>query len=151
MSNGKYFVGMLGEAIIKIVIVALAVVVVYRGASSAYDFGYRVFADEPVSQSGGRTITVAITEDQSVQDIGNMLEEKGLIKDAKLFYVQELLSAYHDEIVPGIYDLSTAMKAEEILQTISPKTDASTTETDLNQDSIATDSVSVTEDTDDNQ
>ena len=36
-----------------------------------------------------------------------MLEEKGLISDYRLFVVQELLSAQHDKIKPGIYDLST--------------------------------------------
>jgi len=45
-----------------------------------------------------------------------MLEEKGLISDYRLFVVQELLSAQHDKIKPGIYDLSTDMKAEEMLE-----------------------------------
>ena len=48
-----------------------------------------------------------------------MLEEKGLIEDAKLFVVQELLSAYHGEILPGIYDLSTDMTAEQMLAIMS--------------------------------
>ena len=48
-----------------------------------------------------------------------MLEEKGLIKDADLFIVQERLSSYHDKIQPGIYDLSTGMTASEMLQIMS--------------------------------
>lgn len=68
-----------------------------------------------MSISGGRTITVGISDGMSINDIAQMLEEKGLIEDAKLFIVQELLSAYHGEIAPGIYDLSTAMTAQEML------------------------------------
>lgn len=104
------------EIIIKVVVLTAAGVFIFRFATQAYDFGYRVFADEPVSIAGGRTITVGIAESASVKDIGEMLEEKGLIEDARLFVVQELLSAYHGEIIPGIYDLSTDMTAAQMLE-----------------------------------
>ena len=68
---------------------------------------------------GGRTITVGIAEDADIKDIAEMLEEKGLIEDANLFVVQELLSAYHGEIIPGIYDLSSNMTAMEMLEIMS--------------------------------
>ena len=117
--NAKYLVITVVETIIKVVVIAAVIVFVFRGATKAYDFGYRVFADEPVSVSGGRTITVGIAEGASVKESAQMLEEKGLIEDAKLFVVQELLSAYHGEILPGIYDLSTDMTAEQMLAIMS--------------------------------
>ena len=115
----KYLIGAVVETIIKVVVLAAVIVFVLRASTTAYDFGYRVFADEPVSVTGGRTITVGISEEADIKDIAAMLEEKGLIADANLFMVQELLSAYHGEIVPGIYDLSTAMTAEEMLSIMS--------------------------------
>ncbi len=118
-----YLIGAAVETIIKVVVVAAIVILIFRGATKAYDFGYKVFADEPVSLSGGRTITVGISENMTITDIAQMLEEKGLIEDAKLFVVQELLSAYHGEIVPGIYDLSTTMKAEEMLEIMATPTE----------------------------
>ena len=48
-------------------------------------------------------------------DIGKNLQEKGLIRDANLFFVQELLSENHGKINPGIYDLNTSMKSDEML------------------------------------
>lgn len=48
-----------------------------------------------------------------------MLEERGLIRDANLFVIQELLSENHGKIQSGIYDLSTAMTAEEMLNVMS--------------------------------
>lgn len=117
--NVRYLIVTVVETIIKVVILAVVVVFVMRGATKAYDFGYRVFADEPVSVSGGRTITVGIAENAELKDIAEMLEEKGLIEDANLFMVQELLSAYHGEILPGIYDLSTDMTAAEMLEIMS--------------------------------
>lgn len=115
----KYLIGAVVETIIKVVVLAAIVMFVLKTSTAAYDFGYRVFADEPVSKTGGRTITVGIAEDADVKDIAAMLEEKGLIADADLFVVQEFLSAYHGEIIPGIYDLSTNMTAEQMLSVMS--------------------------------
>lgn len=114
-----HLVGAAVETIIKVVVLAVIVMFALRGAAEAYDFGYRVFADEPVSVSGGRTITVGVSQGMEVTDIAQMLEEKGLIEDAKLFVVQELLSAYHGELLPGIYDLSTDMTAAQMMEIMS--------------------------------
>lgn len=117
--KAKYLIGTVIETIIKVVVLAAIVMFVLRASTTAYDFGYRVFADKPMSATEGRTITVGIAEDADIKDIAAMLEEKGLIADADLFVVQELLSAYHGEIIPGIYDLSTAMTSEEMLSVMS--------------------------------
>ena len=128
--NGKYLVGAVIEAVIKVIVIAVVVMFVFRTATTAYDFGYKVFADKAVSVSGGSTVTVVIAESASVKDIAQMLEEKGLIEDARLFVVQELLSAYHGEILPGIYDLSTSMTAEEMLAVMSTPAEESKEEDD---------------------
>lgn len=112
-------VGTIFETVIKVVLLIYAVTLIFRGASKAYDFGYRVFADEPMTALGGKTITVGITEDMTVEQIAQMLEEKGLIEDAKLFRVQELLSAKHGKLKPGIYDLATTMTAAEMMEIMS--------------------------------
>lgn len=122
--NVKYLIGAVIEAIIKVVVVAAIVMFVLRTSTEAYNFGYKVFADEPVSASGGRTITVGIAENADVEDIAEMLEEKGLIEDARLFIMQEFLSAYHKKIKPGIYDLNTSMTAEEMLSVMSTSQEA---------------------------
>lgn len=118
-----YLIASAVEMIVKVVILAAVVMFVFRGATQAYNFGYKVFADEPMSISGGRTITIGISDGMSINDIAQMLEDKGLIEDAKLFVVQELLSAYHGEIIPGIYDLSTAMTAQEMLAVMAAPTE----------------------------
>lgn len=117
--NVKYLIGTVIETVVKIVILAVVIVFVFRAATQAYDFGYKVFADEPMSISGGRTITIGVAENASIKDIAEMLQEKGLIEDAQLFVVQELLSAYHNKIIPGIYDLGTDMTAEQMLEIMS--------------------------------
>lgn len=112
----KQLIGSIIETCIKIVAAVVIVMFVYNTAVKAYDYGYRVFAEEPVTYGEGRTISIYVESDDSVKDIGKNLQEKGLIRDANLFYIQELLSEYHGMIMPGIYDLNTSMKTEEMLE-----------------------------------
>ena len=117
--SAKQIVGSTIEMIIKIVVFAFIIMFLYKAAVTAYDYGYRVFAEEPVSEGEGRIISVYVEENDSVSDIGQMLEEKGLIRDGRLFMIQELLSEHHGKIQPGIYDLNTAMTSQEMLAVMS--------------------------------
>lgn len=112
-------IGSILETIIKIAIFIFLGVLIYRGALIAYDYGYRVFTEAPVSVGEGRIISIEVKPDMSSRDLGDMLQQKGLIRDSKIFYLQELLSEYHGKEAPGIYDLSTAMTAEEMLAVMS--------------------------------
>lgn len=88
---------------------------VYKMCIKTYDFGYRIFAEEPMSPPPGYTTSVAIVDGKSVMEIGQILEDRGLIRDAYIFYLQELVSDYHGQLVPGVYELSTAMTPEEMM------------------------------------
>ena len=123
--NIKEILGTTVQIIVKVAIFAIIIMYVFRAAVAAYDYGYRVFTEEAVSTGEGRIISVSIEGSQSVLDVGNMLQEKGLIRDGKLFVIQELLSENHVNIQPGVYDLSTSMTAQEMLEVIAvkPETD----------------------------
>ena len=116
--NAKQLFGAVSAMIIKIALAAVVIVAVFRLAVYAYDFGYQVFADIPVSEGEGRIVSVVISEGQSSRDLAKMLEQKGLINDANAFYVFERLSDYKDLLQPGTYELSTSMKAEEMLEIV---------------------------------
>lgn len=111
----KEVVGSTLELIVKIVALVFAATYIIKASASAYDYGYRIFTEKPVSLGEGRTISVSVADPVSVMEVGEMLEERGLIRDAKLFLLQELLSENHGKLQPGIYDLSTAMTAEEMM------------------------------------
>lgn len=112
-------IGSAVELIIKIAAFVFIVMFVFKTAVKAYDYGYRVFAEEPVTVGEGRTISIYVEDTASVKEIGQMLQEKGLIRDANLFVIQELVSENHDKIQPGIYDLNTSMTSEEMLSVMS--------------------------------
>ena len=63
----------------------------------------------------GEDVTVVIKDGASVYQIGKILKSKGLIKDAKVFVVQESLSNYKDKLQSGTYILNTSMTTDEML------------------------------------
>ncbi|MBQ7766558.1 MAG: endolytic transglycosylase MltG [Lachnospiraceae bacterium] len=107
------------KSIFKIALALAVVLLVYNLGMKAYDFGYRIFAEEPVELGTGRTVSVSIVEGKTVSEIGEILEEKGLIRDAKLFYFQEMFSEYKGELKPGVYELSTGMTPYEMMEIMS--------------------------------
>lgn len=107
------------KSIFKIALTLAVVLLIYNLGLKAYDFGYRIFAEEPVELGTGRMVSVSIVEGKSVSEIGEILEEKGLIRDAKLFYLQEMFSEYKGELKPGVYELSTGMTPYEMMEIMS--------------------------------
>lgn len=114
MKTGS-MIGAVCGAILRVAVVVFAVYAIYRGATMCYDYGYRIFTEPAISSGEGRTVTVAITAEMSASDIGNLLESKGLVRDARLFTLQYYLSEYRADVKPGIFDLSTAMTAEDMM------------------------------------
>lgn len=126
--NLKYVVAATAQIIIKLVLFAFIIMYILRAAMAAYDYGYRVFTEPPMTFGDGRIISVYVEDGSSALDVGEMLQDKGLIRDGRLFMIQELLSEYHDKIQPGVYDLNTNMTAQEMLEVIAqePETDEET-------------------------
>ena len=77
--------------VLRIVVVAVIAMLIYKGATMAYDYGYRVFAEEPVDAAPGIDMDVVVEEGMGPKEIGALLESKGLIKDGTLFYLQNIL------------------------------------------------------------
>lgn len=116
-------------AILKVVFAVIVVYLVYTGASTCYDYGYRIFTEPAISSGEGHKITVTLTSDMSATEIGTALQEKGLVRDGRLFALQYLLSEYKKEWKPGTYELSTAMTAEEMMAVMAGQNEEETPET----------------------
>lgn len=119
--------GKTSKIVIKIVdisfsmlIMLILVVVLYKAGEKSYDFGYRVFMETAVAAvEDGEDKLVQVTGNMGAKEIGDLLEEKGLIRDSNLFVVQLKLSAYSKKIKEGTYTLSTAMTPKEMMQVMS--------------------------------
>ncbi len=91
----------------------------YQLGLDSYSYGYRVFAEPAVTSGKGTDRLVQLTEFMSDSDIGKVLEEKGLVRDNRLFVLQLKLYGYGGRLVPGFYTLNTSMTAQEMMQVMS--------------------------------
>lgn len=121
--NSKEVVISVFSTVFKIVLAIIIVMLVYKWSLSAYDYGQRVFNEPPMTAGSGRTVTVIVAQGDDVRKISEMLEKKGLIRDAFLFRLQESLSAYKGKLLPGTYELSTSMTAEEMMEIMASETE----------------------------
>lgn len=102
--------------------IMVALIILYGTVSVAvvaYDFGYRVFTEAPMDEDAGKRVRVTIEPGMSSKEIGEVLEENGLIRDANLFVLQMKLSIYDGKILPGEYILNTSMTAKEMMAVMS--------------------------------
>jgi len=113
----------LAGTIVRVALVILAAIFIMKIAGKAYDFGYRIFAEEPMSAAPGRDINVTVSSGDSQKEIIQMLEDKGIIRDRLLFTVQKKFSLYKSDIEPGTYTLNTSMTTDEILEVLVGKED----------------------------
>lgn len=102
----------------RFLITVIMLLMVYQFAVEANSFGYNVFADIPMDLSPGYTKKVTISEGTSEWELAQSLQQEGIVEDAKVFYVQLILSENKENWKPGIYDLNTSMHAEEIIATL---------------------------------
>ena len=89
---------------------------IYYFAVSAYQYGVRIYGEPAISEEPGTEINVTITDGMDFKGIAKQLYEKGLVREERLFYIQERLSNYsEDGFVAGDYVLSTAMTPDEMM------------------------------------
>lgn len=106
-------------AILKLFVLVLVVSAFIYAGKKAYTFGYRVFAEEAMSDPPGKKVVVTITDDISVDDLAQLLKSKRLIRDEKVFWVQYQLSEYRGKLKGGNYILNTSQTAAEMLEELS--------------------------------
>ena len=119
MGNVKYKVGkagvVLAGGVFRVALYVCVAMFIFWAGKTTYQFGYDVFNQQAMSPGDGQEVTVVIPERATVYQIGEILEAKGLIEDAKVFYVQEKLSNYKGQLKSGTYLLSTAYTPTRIM------------------------------------
>lgn len=102
--------------VVKVLLVIVLAYLIASWGKKAYDFGYGIFSQEAVSLPPGKDVAVTVSEGMSGQELGQLLENKGLVKDANVFYIQFLLSKEKEKLMAGSYLLNTSQTAEEMLK-----------------------------------
>ena len=102
----------------SILVILLVLIGFVKIGTYCYDFGYRVFTEAPVQ----------ISDDMSDMDIAKELKEKGLVENAKLFFVQLKVSAYSGRLHSGVYTLNTSMTARDMMVLMAAEPEQSSTD-----------------------
>ncbi len=97
----------------KLVFYAVAAVVIVVVAREAYSFGYGIFYAPAMEAEPGTTVYVTLTGDESVYEVGKILEEEGLIRNSAAFAVQA--SLYDYSVKPGTFELSTTKSSKQLI------------------------------------
>ncbi len=97
----------------KAVFYAAVAVVIIVVARAAYSFGHGIFYAPAMEAEPGTTMYITLTGDESVYEVGKILEEEGLIRDSAAFVVQAILYDY--DVRPGTFELSTTKSSKQLI------------------------------------
>lgn len=119
----RQIVGAIFGMIFRLLFTLIMVMLVYRAAMEAYNFGYLIFADVPMELSPGTDKVVTIADGADNWEIAKTLEKDGVVNSAGVFYVQVMLSDYKENLKPGMHELNSSMKSEEIIKVMAGVTE----------------------------
>lgn len=120
MSASKVVLNIL-HVCISILVFLLVLFGLVKLGTASYDMGYRVFTEKPMENEPGTDVVVEIRQGMDAGSIGTVLEEKRLIRDARLFVIQMQISAFGKKVKPGLYTLNTSQTAREMLEIMAAK------------------------------
>ena len=123
MNINKILFGFIKIAFTFLVIIFVLYVGV-RLCGIGYDYGYRVFTEPAITTENGEDVLVQIKDGMSDKEVGQMLYDKGLVRDAKLFTIQLKLSVYSGKLKTGVYTLNTSMTAKDMMIVMSESEDS---------------------------
>lgn len=116
LKDGQGTLDWIGD-VIKVVLIIVVIMFCVTMSHRVYEIGYSIFYEKAVDEKGsGRTVEVTVTDGMTAAQVGKLLQEDGLIKDAEVFGYQERFSSYHGKIYPGTYTLSTEMTPSEMIK-----------------------------------
>lgn len=95
----------------------IMIVIAIICATSAYNFGLKVFSSEAMEAAPGTDMSFTFEEGTTVKQVGETLEEYQVIDDAGIFLVQSYVYSVKT-IEPGTYLFNTSQNSEEIFETI---------------------------------
>ena len=106
-----------GKVSIKLLKYVIVVVVALVCATTAYNFGTKIFSEKGVQDAPGTDLTITVSEGMTIDDLGEDLEEYQIIEDSTVFKVLSYVYSV-DSVKPGTYILNTSMSGEDIFKTI---------------------------------
>lgn len=112
-----------GLFLLRCSIIILVIVGIYKLGEYAYTCGYSIVANTAAEPEPGRDMRVDLASDMTAKEIAQLLERKGLVRDADIFRIQLKINKYEDRLEPGEYILNTSMPPKKLMQVLSGETE----------------------------
>lgn len=107
------------QIILNVLFYVLAIIVVMRFGTVAYELSYQVFGNVTVQEAPGVDKVISIEHGTSSFAIAEMLEEEGIVVNKYSFFIRTKITISNSHpIMPGTYTLNTSMPYETIIETI---------------------------------
>lgn len=101
----------------KLFLYAFGLIVLIYCGTAAYHFGMDVFSAQGVEEYPGTDLTIEVADGTSMRELGNQLEEYGIIKSSTVFYAQSFIYEVKS-VKPGTYTFNTSQSGDKILSTV---------------------------------
>lgn len=108
--------------VLRLAVVILVIVGIYRVGQYAYFYGYSIMSDAAVDEEPGRDVGVTLEKGMDAKDVAHLLERKGLVNDEDIFRIQLKVNDYEDKLVPGNYVLNTSMTPKTLMRVMAGET-----------------------------
>ena len=96
----------------------IAVLIVILLALGAFYFGYSIFNQKPVTESGDpETYVITVDEGEDIASIASELKEAGMIRSVIIMRIQDKIFDYG--LAPGDFEVNSGMNSLQILSWIS--------------------------------
>lgn len=100
--------------ILNLIFYAISFALIYYLAGQAYTFAYEVFGSQVVDSAPGKSITIKVDKEDTMQDVAKTLEQQEIIINQASFVVRAVLTK--KEIHPGTYTVNSSQSYAEILE-----------------------------------
>jgi UPF0755 protein len=117
--NTRKAVLRVGSICLKVAVFVLICFGLVSLGQTTYRYTHAVFSEEAFEEAPGKDIRIEIPEDVSAERFAQILEEKGLIEDAKIFKLQMKMADFGNTVKAGTYDLNTSMKPSQMFKLLS--------------------------------
>ena len=120
--NTRKAVLRVGSICLKVAVFVLICFGLVSLGQTTYRYTHAVFSDEAFETAPGKDIHVEVSENVSIGKFAQVLEEKGIIEDAKIFKLQMKMADYEGTVKAGTYELNTSMPPSQMFRILSKET-----------------------------
>lgn len=99
---------------IRTTINLILIFVLVRGFVLGYTFSYKLFVDVPYMSGNNENVVVTIEESALPGDVADMLYEKRIIEDKKIFLARVYIGRYSSKIRTGDYVVNSTMSPDAL-------------------------------------